>query len=661
MSPCHRTRRFAWTRARPTVVAIITVLLVILGTRPAVAVELASTVAVSAEASISGRVTGPDGHPLEGVGVDVWKWGAGPVDHTYTAADGTYLLAGLAAGTYTLVFYPNRDDPAQAEYVTEYWNDVVAQHEAVYFALASGQRLTGMDARLADGASISGRLMLDDGRAVPDALVDLEDLGGSSMTDVEGGRTRADGTFSISAVPAGRYRLQFAPGTAYPDYVLAYWGGSPFRSQAASFILTAGETRTGMDGRLVKGGTISGRLTAPDGAPLSGAWVGARSPQYWDIDHATSDYESSAKTDDAGAYVLRGLPPSEYRVEFFAPEESDLRREWWPNGDDYGGAEPIRLADRAHVTGVDAVLNPPTDLTRLAGPDRFTTSAAISAASFDPGAPVAYVANGLTFPDALSGAPVAALTGGPILLSQPTAIPAAALTELKRLQPQRIVILGGPASISATVAAQLDELTSGSVTRLSGPDRYTTSAAISAATYAPGVPVAFVANGLDFPDALSGAPVAGAGGGPVLLSQPNALPTAILAELERLQPQHIIVLGGPASVSAAVAARLDDLTTGSVTRLSGPDRFTTSVAISAASYEPGVPVAYIANAFTFADALSGAPVAGRAGGPVLLSSATVLPTVVIQELIRLKPQRIVILGGTSSIDGWVAARLDRLQ
>ncbi|WP_133545690.1 cell wall-binding repeat-containing protein, partial [Microbacterium sp. BK668] len=62
-------------------------------------------------------------------------------------------------------------------------------------------------------------------------------------------------------------------------------------------------------------------------------------------------------------------------------------------------------------------------VSRLSGPDRFATSAAISKASFDPGVPVAYVTYGRNFPDALSVAPVAGIQGGPILLTETDTIP----------------------------------------------------------------------------------------------------------------------------------------------------------------------------------------------------------------------------------------------
>lgn len=78
----------------------------------------------------------------------------------------------------------------------------------------------------------------------------------------------------------------------------------------------------------------------------------------------------------------------------------------------------------------------------------------------------------------------------------------------------------------------------------SGSDRYGTSSAISAATYPTGVPVVFLASGENFPDALTGAPVAAAAGGPLLLTPSSSLPAAIRDELARLSPHRLVVLGG---------------------------------------------------------------------------------------------------------------------
>ncbi len=296
-------------------------------------------------------------------------------------------------------------------------------------------------------------------------------------------------------------------------------------------------------------------------------------------------------------------------------------------------------------------------VTRLSGASRIETSVAISQASFSPNVPVAYVATGSNFPDALSGAPVAGMQGGPLLLTEPDALPSVVATELTRLHPGRIVVLGGTGVVSSAVQTALGAYTTGSVTRLSGASRIETSVAISQASFSPNVPVAYVATGSNFPDALSGAPVAGMQGGPLLLTEPDALPSVVATELTRLRPGRIVVLGGTGVVSSAVQTALGAYTTGSVTRLSGASRIETSVAISQASFSPNVPVAYVATGSNFPDALSGAPVAGMQGGPLLLTEPDALPSVVATELTRLRPGRIVVLGGTGVVSDAVKTAL----
>ena len=296
-------------------------------------------------------------------------------------------------------------------------------------------------------------------------------------------------------------------------------------------------------------------------------------------------------------------------------------------------------------------------VTRLWGADRYETAAAISAANFDPGVSVVYIATGANFPDALAGGPVAAFNEGPVLLVETGSIPAATATELTRLGPASIVILGGPAAVSDAVATALAGYTSGSVTRLAGADRYETAAAISAANIDPGVAIAYIATGANFPDALAGGPVAALNGGPVLLVQTDTIPAATATELTRLGPANIVILGGTAVVSDAVATALAGYTSGSVTRLAGADRYETAAAISAANFDPGVSVAYIATGANFPDALAGGPVAALNGAPVLLVQADAIPAATATELTRLGPTNIVILGGPAVVSDGVQTDL----
>jgi hypothetical protein len=108
----------------------------------------------------------------------------------------------------------------------------------------------------------------------------------------------------------------------------------------------------------------------------------------------------------------------------------------------------------------------------------------------------------------------------------------------------------GNAPLSSSASLTIDS--SVLPTRIAGADRYATAAAISKATYAAGVPVVYIANGLGFADALAGAAAAGKAGGPLLTIPGTSIPAATAAELTRLKPAKIIVLGGTSMVSQTV-------------------------------------------------------------------------------------------------------------
>ncbi|TRW44384.1 cell wall-binding repeat-containing protein [Georgenia yuyongxinii] len=306
------------------------------------------------------------------------------------------------------------------------------------------------------------------------------------------------------------------------------------------------------------------------------------------------------------------------------------------------------------VAGVTPATAATSTIDRQSGGDRWGTAANISARTFPGGASTVYVASGRDYPDALAGAPVAAIDVAPVLLVDTHSIPAATRTELGRLNPDKIVVLGGSAAISDAVYTALSEY--GTVSRLHGGDRYATAANISAAAFDEGVPVAYVASGRGYADALAGTPVAGRDDAPILLVDTNTVPDTIKTELGRLKPGRIVVLGGSSVVSDAVLTQLRQYTSGSVTRQYGGDRYATAVDISKKAFPNGASTVYLASGLGFPDALAGAPAAGIANAPILLVQPGSIPDVVLAEIKRLAPTKIVVLGGTSAISDAVAKR-----
>jgi putative cell wall-binding protein len=290
---------------------------------------------------------------------------------------------------------------------------------------------------------------------------------------------------------------------------------------------------------------------------------------------------------------------------------------------------------------------------RRAGTDAVSTAVAASAATFSPGVPVAYLASSTSWADALV-AGAASKGAGPVLLVGPGGLDDATRLELQRLRPAEVVVLGGRAAvppIEATVAS----LVPGPVVRIAGPDRQATAAAVSAASFSPGVPVAYVATGVGFADALGAGAAAARDGGPVVLTSSGGLSSSAAAELARLRPGRIVVVGGTSAVGAAVVKQLGALTTGTVTRLAGADRYATAAAVAATFPVPSTVV--VATGAAASDALAGVPLAAVAKGPVLLVTAAGVPGPTAAQVARLAPSRLVVLGGTSAVPDAVVRAL----
>jgi spore germination protein YaaH/putative cell wall-binding protein len=282
---------------------------------------------------------------------------------------------------------------------------------------------------------------------------------------------------------------------------------------------------------------------------------------------------------------------------------------------------------------------------RYGGADRYGTAAAVSAA-FPTGVPVVYIATGQNYPDALAAGPAAAKNGGPILLAERNRLTDPTILALQRLQPKWIVIIGGPNAISPAVEEALKAYTPGQVNRVNGVDRYDTAAGI-AQSHFPSADVVYLATGENYPDALPGGNAAAIEDGPILLVTHDTMPAATLAQIERLKPDRVVALGGPGVIGDSVldAAAQWGATT---TRLAGADRYATSVEISKSLWSSASSV-YIATGAFFPDGLAAAALAARDGAPLLLVKGGIVPDVVLNELRRLEPQRIVIIGGPAAV------------
>jgi putative cell wall-binding protein len=215
-------------------------------------------------------------------------------------------------------------------------------------------------------------------------------------------------------------------------------------------------------------------------------------------------------------------------------------------------SEAVEEALRPHAT--DGVV------ARVAGPSRFDTAAAVSRRQFAAGAPIAYVVTGEAFPDALAAGPAAAVAGGPILLVARDALPSVTAEELRRLRPREVVLVGGSGAVSDGVRDAIATATDGiPVRRVAGRDRFATAALLAGEAGLHHASTAFVATGMDFPDALAGVPAAGRVGAPLLLTRAGEIPSPTGDALQRLTLRRVVLLGGERVLLPAMVPAIEAL------------------------------------------------------------------------------------------------------
>ncbi|MFB2598526.1 cell wall-binding repeat-containing protein [Herbiconiux sp. P17] len=291
---------------------------------------------------------------------------------------------------------------------------------------------------------------------------------------------------------------------------------------------------------------------------------------------------------------------------------------------------------------------------RIDGEDRYEVAAHVAERIAPATAPLVYVASGENYSDALSASAIAAQRNAPLVLATSTGFTNYSYNVVNMLGAADVVLVGGENSLTQKLVDQLKAMSSHpKVTRIGGTDRFAVSrnlindpkfgAMASTSIY--------VASGLKFPDALSASPAAAKIKTPVLLVNGEA--TALNADEKALLMSRGVtnatVFGGEDTLSAAVAADIKTVT-GALSRIEGFDRFVVSANITAANYTAPVDTIYFATGANYPDALAGGVLAGIDGSPILLVRKNCVQPEVADQVRRLAPKHIVLLGGPNSLD-----------
>ncbi|WP_446898484.1 cell wall-binding repeat-containing protein [Clostridium sp. LBM24168] len=265
-------------------------------------------------------------------------------------------------------------------------------------------------------------------------------------------------------------------------------------------------------------------------------------------------------------------------------------------------------------------------VTRTGGVDRYETAAKVATANWtSDNTDSVILVNGLSYADSVSASALAKKLNAPILLTGADSLNANAKNALDTLKPKNVYIVGGTGVVSQAVE---DELSSYTVTRLSGANRYSTNLAVANKLVELGVSKdnLLVVTGQAYSDALSAAPVAAAKGEILLLSTNDK--TVMQPTYDFAKDANVTVIGTTYSVDDATYGNLaaDKRVNG------GKDRFETNINILNA-FDSDLKNDYLyaatakangsgVNDTAFADALVASAVAGKNSAPLVLLDGT---------------------------------------
>ena len=193
----------------------------------------------------------------------------------------------------------------------------------------------------------------DTGQPIPEAQVVLA----SPAESVDQAMTRAtltdpNGKFTIKGVMPGQYVV-----ITQSEGHFSLSGESASNQARKDVRVSEGQQTDAGVLELIRGATISGRVTGPEGQPLTGAIVQALRPSYIRGRLAFTAFKST-RTDDLGEYRLFWLPPGEYYIRGqyrMGSQQTPERylKVFFPGIAEEDAAPPILVNGGAEVAGID--------------------------------------------------------------------------------------------------------------------------------------------------------------------------------------------------------------------------------------------------------------------------------------------------------------------
>jgi hypothetical protein len=194
--------------------------------------------AVLAESGgIKGKVTDSSGTGIAGAGVSAYSSTGSYVNWCNTDNNGDYEIGYLKSGSYKLCF-----DTAYAPgmYALEWYNDKDSLEEADLISVTTGSITSGIDAVLAKGGIIKGRVTNSGGSEIDDAWIYVYTPSGGYVTDQW---LDIYGYYEVRALKSRSYKIYF-DATNTQGYYISEWYNDKNSIDTADLVSVTEESTT---------------------------------------------------------------------------------------------------------------------------------------------------------------------------------------------------------------------------------------------------------------------------------------------------------------------------------------------------------------------------------------------------------------------------------
>jgi N-acetylmuramoyl-L-alanine amidase len=294
---------------------------------------------------------------------------------------------------------------------------------------------------------------------------------------------------------------------------------------------------------------------------------------------------------------------------------------------------------------------------RLAGDDRYETAIKISKDNFK-SADTVVLASGTNSADALAASSLATSKSAPILLTKRNEIGKNVFDEIKRLNANNVIVVGGKVSISEKVVSDLKNKNI-TVKRLAGDNRYETSYEIAKELLKSNkAKEAIIVNGFKNVDALSVSSLATKENLPILLNDGNRLSKDIKNIVGDSNIKKMYIIGGRTSLPRRIEDNIKALDI-EYERLAGEDRYETSSKIAKYAYENSDKV-ILASGENSIDALAAGVLTKMEKAPMLLVQKRRIPKSISNRIEESKAKKFLLIGGEKTISDRVKDKVEGL-